>query len=180
VTVKTVDTLDGTLLEDAWNLYLGAFEELNRLAVQRHLMYADEFVAVMNDRRVHKYLALDDAGRLVGLSTFTNRLDAVPLISPAYFEHRWPDRYRHDRIWYIGFVAVHRSRWGQTVFAALIEAMWQTIDGTGSVAVFDMCRHNTDVRLLPDKVTRLLRRLDPEVRDERADEQTYWLYEFPH
>jgi hypothetical protein len=181
VTVKTVATLDGPLLEDAWTLYRTAFAELAKHAVQRHMATATEFAQVMGDDRWYKYLALDDAGRLVGLSTFTNHItvEVTPLLSPEYFAHHFPDRWAGGRVWYIGFVAAHPSVWGGTVFAALIEAMWRTIDGTGSVAVYDMCRVNTTGRRLPDKVTALLQRLDPGVEVVRTDEQTYIFNVFP-
>src|SRR5688572_13927439 len=83
--VKVVDEVHQTLLEDAWTLYDAAFRELNGLAVQRHLMYRSEFDEVMRDQRVQKYLCMDDDDTLCGLSTYTNDLHAMPLISPQYF-----------------------------------------------------------------------------------------------
>ena len=40
----------------AWKLYSQAFDDLRYLAVQRHVMYGDEFDAVMADALVEKYL----------------------------------------------------------------------------------------------------------------------------
>lgn len=179
--VKVVDLVDGVLCDEAWTVYFDAFEELNTLTVQRHLMWRWEFDDVMADRRVRKYLAFDDAGRLVGLSAYTNDLFAVPLISPAYFRRHYPTEYAAGRIWYCEFVAVARSGKGQRpnggAFAALVEAMWA--DADGGIIALDMCRFNDDVRRLSRTIPLMLHRLAGEVDTERADEQSYWIYTFP-
>lgn len=76
--VKTVDQVQAELRDEAWTLYSEAFEELNALAVQRHLMYRNEFDDVMGDPRVQKYLCLDDDDTLRGLAVYTNDLGSMP------------------------------------------------------------------------------------------------------
>jgi hypothetical protein len=177
MTVKIVDEIHESLVEDAWQLYHEAFRELNAFAVQRHLMHRWEFDEVMLDRRVQKYLCLDDDGALCGLSTYTNDLDAVPLISPRYFERRWPRHYAERRIWYVGFVAV-RAGAPVTTFSRLITAMHET-STRDAITALDVCAHTDAVRHLPRSVRALLHRISGNVRMERLDEQSYWLYEFP-
>jgi len=177
--IKVLDELDDNFLDDAWALYHEAFRDLNGLAVQRHLMYRDEFEVVMRDRRVQKYLCLDDEGDLCGLSTFTNDLDAVPLISPQYFQRRWPRRYAERRIWYVGFVAVHPNGRARNAFVALVEAMQLVAAPQNGVVGLDVCRYNEQARHLPRSVGMLVHRITNTVQVERADEQSYWLYEFP-
>src|SRR5262245_2149390 len=126
MTIKVLDALHDDLLDDAWNLYSTAFDGLNALAVQRHLMYRDEFKDVMLDPRVQKFLYLADDGALCGLAPYTTTLDAVPLISPPYFERRWPEHYAQRRIWYCGFVAVEHTERAVNAFADLVEAMYLT------------------------------------------------------
>ena len=88
--VKVIDQVpDGDLRETLWKLYEDSFAELRSLAVQRHLMYRSEFDEVMDDPRISKYLALEDNGTPVGIATYTNDLEAVPLIAPEYFERHW-------------------------------------------------------------------------------------------
>jgi hypothetical protein len=176
--IKVIDEVHESLIEDLWKLYYEAFRELNALAVQRHLMYRHEFVDVMLDNRVQKYLYFDDDGALCGLSTYTNDLDAVPLISPQYFERRWPQHYAERRIWYVLFVAVKDGA-PVRAFAELIEAMHRTSSVHGITAL-DICRVTDEVRHLPRAVRVLLHRLSGNVRMERLDEQSYWLYEFPN
>lgn len=176
--LKVVDAMDGELLEEAWILYHAAFEQLNAYAVQRHLMYRNEFDYVMTDQRVQKYLALND-GRLVGLATYTNELDAVPLISPAYFQRRWPDLYDQQLIWYCGFVAVHPDAQGSGPFAEMVSAMCLVASGQGGIISLDMCRANEGRRGLARAIPLMLRRIAGDVDVERMDEQSYWLYEFP-
>jgi len=176
--VKTVDEIHGSIIGDAWTLYHEAFEELNAYAVQRHLMYHDEFVDVMLDPRIQKYLLLGRDGTLCGLSTYTNDLHAVPLISPQYFQRRWPQHYAEQRIWYVGFVAVYANA-PVTAFAELIEAMHRTSAAHGGITALDICARTNEVRHLPRAVRTLLHRMSGNVRMERLDEQSYWMYEFP-
>jgi hypothetical protein len=178
MTVKVVDVLHGSLLEDAWSLYHEAFEELNAFAVQRHLMYRTEFDDVMLDQRVQKYLCLADDDTLCGMSTYTNDLDSMPLISPPYFERRWPQHYAERRVWYCGFVAVHPNGRTANAFGELVEAMYLVAAAQNGIIALDMCRHNDQQRRLSRVVPLMLHRLSGDVRTERMDEQSYWLYEF--
>ena len=179
--VDVVESLSGNALELAWELYERAFRGMDGLAVQRHLMHRGEFDDVAGDRRVLKYCALDDDGTLCGLATYTNVLDAMPLISPAYFARRWPKHYAEGRVWYCGFVAVDPT--GNGAFPALVAAMYERADahawaGRGWVAALDLCRHNAVERRLDRAIASLLRRISAgRVRAEPADAQTYWVYE---
>jgi hypothetical protein len=175
--IKIADELHESLIDDAWQLYHEAFRWLNAHAVQRHLMYRTEFNDVMFDRRVLKYVSLDDDGAMCGLSTYTNQLDAVPLISPPYFERRWPRHYAEGRIWYVGFVAV-RDDAPVVTFPNLIAAMHET-STRNAITALDVCAYTAAVRHLPRSVRTLLRRISGTVRMERLDEQSYWLYSFP-
>jgi hypothetical protein len=176
MTIKVLDRLDDGQVEDAWGLYHEAFQEVNALAVQRHLMYRSEFEAMMGDPRVDKYLYLDHNGCLRGLATYTNDLDAVPLISPAYFARRWPEHYAQRRIWYVGFVCVASDAPGG--FGEIVEALYRVVADTGGVVGLDFCQYNEQVRQLPQRVQTLLERLAADVQVERADSQSYWTYEF--
>ncbi len=178
VNVKVVQALDAHLLPRAWAMYWDAFNQLNAEAVQRHLMRRHEFDQVMADGRVQKYLCFDDTDTLVGLATYTNQLDAVPLISPAYFARRWPDLFDEHRIWYCGFVSVAPAAQATGPFQALVESMWRQADDTAGVIVLDLCRRNAD-RGLAQTIPLMLGRLAGTVRTERLDEQSYWMYEFP-
>jgi hypothetical protein len=176
--VKVVDEIHKSLIEDAWALYHEAFRELNGLAVQRHLMFRHEFDDVMQDRRVQKYLCFDGNDMLRGLSTYTNDLDAMPLISPQYFARRWPKHYAEHRIWYCGFVAVHTDAQAGSTFGELVEAMYLVAATQNGIIALDMCRFNVESRRLSRVVPLMLHRLSGDVRTERMDEQSYWLYEF--
>ncbi len=177
--VKVVEELHESFIEDAWALYHEAFRELSAYAVQRHLMYRDEFNAVMRDIRVQKYLCLDDNGALCGLGTYTNDLDAVPLISPQYFRRRWPEHYAERRIWYIGFVAVNAKGRAMNGLTEMVEAMYLIAAAQNGIVGLDVCRYNGEERRMGRSMGLLVRRLSSTARVERADEQSYWLYEFP-
>jgi len=178
--IKVLDQItDEDLHETVWTLYQDAFEDLNTMAVQRHLMYRSEFDEVMADSRVHKYLAIDDDGTLCGVATYTNELDAVPLIAPAYFERHWPEHYAAKKIWYIGFVAVSPLSQGREVFANLVEQMYMVASAQNGLVGLDICTYNDDARHMSRIFRLMVSRLSGNMRFNRIDQQSYWLYEFP-
>ncbi|GIF76340.1 hypothetical protein [Asanoa siamensis] len=176
--VEVEKVLTGTRLEEAWHLYTTAFEELRRAAVQRHVMHRSEFDEVMADDRVEKYVALTPEGTLCALSTFTNDLDAMPLISPDYFAHRWPDHYAEHRVWYLGFLAIADSQRGSGVFETMIERMWRIVRANAGIAAMDICARN-EARHLDGAITRTLTALTPDVVPTRLDTQAFWCWELP-
>jgi hypothetical protein len=178
--VKVMDQItDEDLHKAVWTLYEDAFADLRSLAVQRHLMYRSEFDEVMYDTRISKYLALDDDGTLCGIATYTNDLEAVPLIAPEYFERHWPDHYAAKKIWYIGFVAVSPQAQGREAFAQLVEQMYMLASSQNGLVGLDICTYNDDVRRMSRIFRLMVSRLSENMRFQRIDQQSYWLYEFP-
>lgn len=178
MTVDFHPTLAGDLAEQAWKLYSDAFTELNALAIQRHLMTREEFDAVLADPRVDKVLTHDDAGELAGVATFTRDLDAVPLISPAYFERRWPELYTERRIWYIGFVAVAERARKTGAFIEAFAHYYNRADAENGIVCLDVCSYNETAHRLPQSIAAWLRKLSGHrSAAERADTQAYWIFD---
>lgn len=169
----------GDMLDDLWKLYQHAFAGLAGLAVQRHVMYWDEFKELMLSGTVDKYVVTDDTGQHVGLGVQTSDLGAIPLISPEYFARHYPDLYDAGRIWYVAFIAVHPDARGAGVFAELVCRMSEVAELAGGVTGLDYCRYNQTVRDLPRVTqTMLRRRHDRVIPTECVDEQSYWVYDF--
>jgi hypothetical protein len=178
VTIEKRSVVEGDLLEEAWKLYSLSFDELRYLALQRHVMYAEEFDAVMADPLVEKHLIFDDGDRsLQGLATITTHLRSMPLISPDYFARRWPERYLASEIYYIGFVGVHPHSHGTGLFGELIQSLGEDIARVGGVGVVDVCNHNKDRLHLPRAIRWLLSTW-ADVEMTELDAQTYVGYEF--
>ena len=176
--VHVLRTVDSDLREEAWKLYLQSFDDLRHRAVQRHVMYSDEFDAVMVDERVDKYLLSGEDGSLVALSTMTSQLRSMPLISPEYFAHRWPDRYRAGLIFYIGFLAVHPDSHGTGVFGELVRAMTAPVASVEGLAVIDVCSYNKDRLHLPRAIRWLATTWASSVEMADLDAQTFVGYDF--
>lgn len=176
--VKRFDTLDSEpeLRERLGDLYREAFEEIDTLAVQRHLLTELELLDIWGDPRVQKWVAFE-GGEPVGVSVITNDLDAWPLISPRYFARHHAERYSSRRIWYIGFVF---GAPGQTaVFTELISAMApQVVEGAG-MAVMDFASYNVNVRHIDRATGLLMRRLHRGVTGGPIDAQHFYGWEFP-
>jgi hypothetical protein len=178
--VKVFDSIpDGELREAVWKLYEDSFAELRSLAVQRHLMYRNEFDDVMSDTRTSKYLAFDDDGTVCGITTYTNDLEAVPLIAPEYFERHYPEHYAAKKIWYIGFVAVSPQAQGREAFALLVEQMYLVASAQNGLVGLDICTYNDEVRHMSRVFRLMIARQTENMRFSRLDQQSYWLYEFP-
>lgn len=177
--VETARVLSGEQIGQAWELYVSGLGALRTRAVQRHVMRRREFDEVMADGRVVKYLAVtghDD--RLVGLSTFTNDLDAMPLISPEFFAYRWPELYQQRRVWYLGFFVVEPTHRGSGIFEEVIDRMWAEVRERGGLAALDVCGFNEALGL-PAAIQRTLEALTPQVATEQVDVQSYWTFGLP-
>lgn len=179
--VDVMEAMSVDLLEAAWRLYNDAFEELRTAAVQRHLMLRHEFDDMMSDVRIAKYLCSETGrvGRLCAMATLTTQLEALPLISPDYFERRWPDQFAEGRVFYIGFVAVHPDFRGAGAFEFVVTELYRAVAAGKGVAVLDVCRRNEQLFQLPQAIHRVLESLADRVRSDRIDHQSYWSYEFP-
>ena len=177
--LAVVPVLHGST-EAAWRLYGRAFDDLRVLAVQRHIMHRPEFDALMADDRVNKYLVTDDDGALAAVATMTNDLFAVPLISPEYFEHRWPLLYAKRRVWYVSFVAVDPAYQNRGVMQLVVDRMCTEPTGEeGGVICLDACEYRETAQHLPAAIERQANRTSPGVTRVRLDSQVYWGYEFP-
>jgi hypothetical protein len=177
----TVDkVLPAEFLEAAWLLHNLAFDELRTESITRHVMFRNEFEAVMADERVWKYRGIDesDPTAVPAMATFTNDLSTVPLVSLEFFEHRWPELYSGQRIWYIGFFAIDPDHRGSGVFEQVIAHMWRAVTESDGIAMLDICRRN-DRLGLPTAIHQTLLSLTPEMTATTVDEQTYWLYALP-
>lgn len=162
-----------------WALYEDAFQGLRSQAVQRHLMFDTEFKELMLDGRVTKYVVRDEAqDRPVALATLTNDLDAVPLISPEYFAHKYPELYAQQQIWYVGFVAVAPEYQGSPAMGQLIERLCHDVNAAGGMFVLDICEHKSR-RLLAAGIERMAGQHLPGLQRTRLDAQVFWGYEFP-
>lgn len=158
------------------NMYKKAFWEINELAVQRHLMTDDEFTMMAYDQAIMKYVARAPDGVILGFSAMTNRLTAWPLISPAYFQRRWPAEYEQRRIFYVGFVCTLDGA-PPAVFPQLIERMYQEVIAVEGIAVMDFCAHNVH-RRMPGVTTRILNRINPGTEGACLDTQSFWAWRF--
>lgn len=178
MTVEFVPKLTGDLADQAWKTYYEAFAPLAYLAVQRHLMTREEFDVVAGDERIDKVLTYDEAGDLVGTATFTRHLDAVPLLSGAYFQHHFPTQYAQRRIWYIPFVGVAERARKSSAFIDAFNCYFDTACAADGMVGLDICTHNEMVHKLPKAIALQVRRLSAgRSKVRRIDSQHYWLYD---
>jgi hypothetical protein len=163
----------------AWRFYGDSFDSLKTLAVERHVLYREEFDELLTDPRIVKYL-VRDGDAVVGMSAMTDDLAATPWVSPDFFEHRWPELYARRGVLYCVFVGVHQGPAGKGVFVGLQREMYQRqIEPVGGVAVLDMCTYNEEELRLPWAIESIMVKVAGAARVRRLDNQSYWLYEFP-
>lgn len=154
-----------------WNLYEQAMRPLAARAAQRHLLTREEFDGILDDPRIEKHIAHAD-GRVVGLATATNQLDAWPLISPDYYRARFPGR----DVWYIGFVAIAPRSLG--VLGPMIDSLSRKARANGGVTACDFCTFNLDRLKIADRIGTLLHHLDPATRPEVSDAQEFFAWSY--
>ncbi|MBB2944083.1 hypothetical protein FB565_003812 [Actinoplanes lutulentus] len=177
--VQVLPELPENLYDDAWAFYQETFSDLAILAVNRHLMYRHEFDELMADKRADKYVAIDSDGGIVGLGVMTNELDAVPLISPKYFEYHWPDLFEERRLFYVVFVGASVGTRGAGVFISLLRSMYKAIGAVDGKVFVDICSYNEERNSLPRMISMILGRVAGQAQPTRLDAQSFWMYEFP-
>ncbi len=165
--------------ESAWTAYEASFAPLRTRAMQRACMTRAEFDDCMADVRIAKYLALDPQGEVQGIGTMTNAIEAIPLVSPEFFEHRWPEHYAAGLCYYIGIVAAAPDRQGTELFTRLIQLMSYTAWVSGGIGVLDVCQANVEDHKLPQSIARICGQVIDDIQIELVDTQTYWAYSAP-
>jgi hypothetical protein len=89
-----------------WAIYRSAFERLNaRTPIHHGGFSVAQFEAVMQDPDFTKYLVYVGE-ELVGVTLLTAELEKIPWLNAAYFEHRYPNRYRAGRIYFLPAVVI--------------------------------------------------------------------------
>ncbi|GAA4345018.1 hypothetical protein [Angustibacter luteus] len=175
--VQTV--VDGELRERTWDAYSDSFAELRSAAIQRHVMTREEFDAVMADERVTIYLAVRPDGVVAGIASLSNDLRSMPLVSPEFFEARWPREYAAGQCWYIGFVGVRPSEQGGGAFQLIVGTVASTLGPRGGVLVLDVPQRNMEGFHVPRAVKRIADAVVADVSYEMVDSQGYWAYTTP-
>jgi pyruvoyl-dependent arginine decarboxylase len=130
-----------------YELYRATFGEMETKAVARQLLHESEFIEEMLDPRVLKYVAWNDEGEAIGMTTFTSDLSTVPWISPAYFEHHYPEHHARGAIYYLGFTLVHPDYQGGHVFHSMLGPMWELVRDQRPLVAWDMCLVNDELGL---------------------------------
>ncbi len=172
--------IDPETADELWPLYLSSFDVLRIQAAQRHVMTRTEFDDLMQDDRIDKIVIRDRRDRAIAsLSIMTNRFDAVPLVSGAYFRERWPEHYDSGRVWYVGFVAVRPEYQRTRAMGVIIQHVVAQGGREGGVFAVDICEYNEETHRLPAAIARLGRAFNPGVTQIRLDAQVYWAYEVP-
>jgi hypothetical protein len=153
-------------------LYVESFGELATKAVARQVLHEHEFMEEMLDDRVDKYLARDH-GRVVAMCTLTKNLETVPWISPQYFEHHYPDHWRRDAVYYLGFVLVAHSHRRSNLFVELIRVVSETLVDRRAMCAYDICSYNNEIIGLSEAIETLLTSV-AEISVASIDTQTYY------
>src|SRR6476661_8278408 len=86
--------------------YARAWETLLVEASARHVLTEEEFGEEMADERLEKYLIVDDADHIVGMTTLTDDLSTIPWINPDFYRHRFPEQERQGSLLYLGYTFV--------------------------------------------------------------------------
>jgi hypothetical protein len=171
ITVETA--VDRETALSYYQLYRDTFGALATKAVARQLLHEHEFLEEMLDPRVQKYVAWNERGEVVGLSTLTSDLETVPWISAAYFAHHYPEHTARGAVYYQGFTLVHRRYRQSRVFQVLTERVVELLVAERAVCAYDICAYNNDTIGFADNIERLLHR-NADVTVVPIDVQTYY------
>lgn len=174
--VERHDQLPESMRPPLRALYERSFAPLRHLAAARHVLTEEEFAEEMDHPAISKYVALNDEGEPVGLTTITNDLSTVTWVSPDFYAHRWPEHAATGRIYYLGFTLADPVYQRRGVFDAMISLMAHRMNDEDAVVVWDVCSFNVEQAGLADNIARILspHSTPPEV----IDTQRYYASDF--
>lgn len=161
------------IVEQYWELYDQAFEEMKTASPCRQYLRREEFYEEMCDHRIIKFILWDDDSEPVAMSLVATDLEAVPWISPPYFEKKFSEHYRKGIIYYFGaLLTTHHDRQDGHAEYLLAELV-NFVVGNDGIACFD-CGGFNNV-FLPT-VIREATEKQANVLCEQLDTQTYYAY----
>jgi len=144
ITKSKVEILDSIMdykdQEKLWYLYHTAFRKLNENSPSRQSFTMGEFMKLMGDGEMTKFILRDIDGKIVGLGLATNNLSKVPWISQDFFRKRYPLHFENRIVYYIECLVVSgglKPFSGLTLLASMIDYF-----PGGSVGCFDFSERN--------------------------------------
>ncbi len=173
VRVTVEKEIDYVTARRYYQLYLQTFGPLETKAVARQLLHESEFIEEMLDPRVLKYVAWSDDDEVIGMTTLSSDLSTVPWISPAYFEHHYPEQYARGAVYYLGFTLVHPDHRGKHLFHAVLAPMWELVQEQRPVVAWDMALVNDQLGL-GGSAGKLIETF-ADVTFEQIDQQNYYV-----
>ena len=169
--------VDPMYAAEFYDLYRMAFTPLATRSVARQVLTATEFNDQMADSRIDKYIAWNDRGMPVGITTLTKHLDAIPWISPDYFRARYPEHWRRNVVYYLGFTLAHPSLRHQRFLETIIRVGINPLVDERAVLAYDVCAYNNAALRFQERIEDVLSHY-PGVELETIDTQTYYSVSF--
>lgn len=164
--------LTGTPAEILYGLYQLAFEPLKVRAAARQVLSRSEFFAQMADERVDKYVAWEN-GEPTGIITMTRHLTSVPWISAEYFAARYPEHWRRNAIYYLGFLLAHPRNRTTRFLETIVQGLIEPLESERAILAYDMCDHNDSVLGHSLRIADVFRQ-HSDTRPEELDCQHYY------
>ena len=174
VEITTHAEIDDRTIDDLWPSYERAFAPLRTKSATRMVMHRSEFQKQLRDTRIVKYVARF-RGDAVGLATLALDLHAIDWISPDYYAHRFPDRFRRGLVYYLGWMVVEPEFRRHGLWHRLLQYGAEKVIADDAMVVYDTCRFNEDELDFTGSVNRLLAGLRLG-QIKRIDQQLYYAW----
>lgn len=169
--------IQGDRAQDFFDLYNLAFTPLRTRSAARQVLTASEFFDQLDDPRIDKYVAWDDGGEPVGLTTLTTHLDTVPWISPEYFAAHYPEHWARRSVYYLGFVVTHPRLRHEQFLETIVRVGIERLATEHAVLAYDVCAYNNTVLRFGERVMNLLAGHQG-IELAALDTQTYYAVRF--
>lgn len=152
-----------------FDLYLEVFGPLRYAAAARHILTRDEWDEEMSDDRVMKIVAWHGHDP-VGISLVALDLNAVPWVSPEFYQMRYPGR----PVYYCGISLVLPEYQGLSLFSRMMRQGFDRVRRDGAIAAWDCAVVTQEQTGLIEKLISVPNGEFPLV-PEIVDTQTYFV-----
>jgi hypothetical protein len=167
--------LSPAVITSLYPTYLQAWDPLLVHAAARHVLSEAEFAHEMTDERIEKYLVrTEEGGDVLGLTTLTNDLSAIPWINIHHYVTRYPDAAARGALFYLGYTFVDRSHRRSNILLLMAEQVNRRLSAAAGVVGFDICAFNNE-HGIGRRVARLFSASD---RIDSLDTQSYYAADY--
>lgn len=172
--------LTNTVIADQiWDLYTASYERVVGRTVTHEMLYRHEFDEAVRNPSNQLWVLWNDR-QPVASALLATDIASTGYISREYFELRYPDYVRENRVRYLMWTVVHPAFFARGVLHKLAREVFAVEAEEGTIMVFDSPEINQPNERggIAEVMSRMAKMASPGTPVEQIEVQRYYLVDF--